>query len=88
LMMYSNLQTVFRFLHVFTVRVKAAGALGLFIVEDGMHEEKDIVTLKQLFDGMLEIKSENDINFMRVVGLSSKPTQWFEYEIDTLIGEI
>ena len=82
LMMYSNLQTVFRFLHVFTGRIKAAGALGLFLVEDGMHEEKDIVTLKQLFDGMVEIKSENDVTFLRVVGLSPKPTQWFEFEID------
>ena len=82
LMMYSNLQTVFRFLHVFTGRIKAAGALGLFLVEDGMHDEKDIVTLKQLFDGMVEIKSENDVTFLRVVGLSPKPTQWFEFEID------
>ena len=82
LMMYSNLQTVFRFLHVFTGRIKAAGALGLFLVEDGMHAAQDIVTIKQLFDGMVEIKSENDVTFLRVVGLSPKPTQWFEFEID------
>lgn len=82
LMMYSNLQTVFRFLHVFTGRIKAARALGLFLVEDGMHEAKDIVTLKQLFDGLIEIKSENDATFIRVVGLSPKPTPWFEYEIN------
>jgi KaiC/GvpD/RAD55 family RecA-like ATPase len=82
LMMYSNIQTVFRFLHVFTGRIKAAGALGVYLVEDGMHDEKDIVTLKQLFDGMVEVKLENDINFVRVVGLSSKPTQWFEFEIN------
>ncbi|MDW7726504.1 MAG: ATPase domain-containing protein [Candidatus Methanoperedens sp.] len=82
LMMYSNIQTVFRFLHVFTGRIKAAGAMGLFLVEDGMHDEKDIITLKQLFDGLIEVKIENDSNFIRVVGLSSKPTPWFEFEID------
>ncbi|MDP2766067.1 MAG: ATPase domain-containing protein [Candidatus Methanoperedens sp.] len=82
ILMYSNIQTVFRFLHVFTGRIKAAGALGIYVIESGMHEEQAIATLKQLFDGMIEIKSENDKNLIRVVGLSSKPTPWFEYEIE------
>ena len=82
LLMYSNIQTVFRFLHVFTGRIKGAGALGIFVLESGMHDDKDINTLKQLFDGIIEIKSENDSNFIRVIGLSPKPTPWFQYEIE------
>jgi KaiC/GvpD/RAD55 family RecA-like ATPase len=82
ILMYSNIQTVFRFMHVFTGRIKASGALGIYVIESGMHDEQAIATLKQLFDGMIEIKSENDTNFIRVVGLSSKPTPWFEYEIE------
>ncbi len=82
ILMYSNIQTVFRFLHVFTGRIKSAGALGIYVIESGMHDEKSIATLKQLFDGMIEVKSENDKNFVRVVGLSPKPTPWFEYEIE------
>ena len=81
ILMYSNIQTVFRFIHVFTGRIKAAGALGIYVMESGMHDEKAIATLKQLFDGMIEIKSENDRNFIRVIGLSPKSTPWFEYEI-------
>lgn len=82
ILMYSNIQTVFRFLHVFTGRIKAAGAIGIYVIESGMHDEQAIATLKQLFDGMIEIKSENDKNYIRVVGLSPKPTPWFEYEIE------
>src|SRR3972149_10807058 len=82
ILMYSNIQTVFRFLHVFTGRIKAAGALGIYVLESGMHDEQAISTLKQLFDGLIEIKSENDKNFIRAVGLSPKPTPWFEYEIE------
>ncbi len=81
ILMYSNIQTVFRFMHVFTGRIKATGGLGIYVIEGGMHDEQAIATLKQLFDGMIEIQSENDKNFIRVVGLSSKPTPWFEYEI-------
>jgi hypothetical protein len=80
--MYSNIQTVFRFMHVFTVRVKAAGALGIFVIESGMHDDHTIATLKQLCDGIIEIKEENNKNYIRTVGLSSKPTPWLEYEIE------
>jgi len=82
ILMYSNIQTVFRFLHVFTGRIKAAGALGIYVIESGMHDDQAVATLKQLFDGMIEIKSVEDKNFIRVVGISPKPTPWFEYEID------
>src|SRR5659263_21571 len=53
ILMYSNIQTVFRFMHVFTGRIKAAGALGIFVVDSGMHEDHTIVALKQLFDGII-----------------------------------
>ncbi len=82
ILMYSNIQTVFRFMHVFTGRIKSAGALGIYLVESGMHDAQTLATFKQLFDGTIEIKSENDKNFIRVVGLSSKPTPWLEYEIE------
>ena len=82
ILMYSNLQTVFRFLHVFTGRVKAAGGFGLYVVEDEMHDPQTIATLKQLFDGMIEIKAVGDAYAMRIVGLTSKPTPWFEYGIE------
>lgn len=82
ILMYSNIQTVFRFLHVFTNRVKAAGAIGIYVVEDGMHDEQAITTLKQLCDGMIEVKFENNVNLIRIVGIFPKPTPWFEYEID------
>ena len=82
ILMYSNIHTVFRFIHVFTGRIKAAGALGIFVMESGMHDKQAIVTLKQLFDGVIEIKSENDMNYIRIIGLSPKPTPWFQYEIE------
>lgn len=82
ILMYSNIQTVFRFLHVFTGRVKAANGFGIYVVEDEMHDAQTIATLKQLFDGMIEIKAQGDTYAMRVVGLTSKPTPWFEYAIE------
>jgi KaiC/GvpD/RAD55 family RecA-like ATPase len=82
ILMYSNIQTVFRFLHVFTGRIKAAGAIGIYVVQDGMHDAQAIATLKQLFDGVLEIKQENDTHYIRIAGLGLKPSPWYEYTIE------
>lgn len=80
LLMYSNIETVFRFLHVFTGRIKGNGGLGICILDSQMHEKREIAILKHLFDYTIEIESENDKKFLRMVGISSKPTQYFEYE--------
>ncbi|WP_259133772.1 RAD55 family ATPase [Methanosalsum natronophilum] len=81
ILMYSNIQTVFRFLHVFTGRVKSSNSFGLYVVEDEMHDARTIATLKQLFDGMIEIKTDDEgQNYIRVVGITSKPTPWYEFE--------
>jgi len=58
LLMYSNLQTVFRFLHVFTGRVQSADALGLYVIDSTAHDDQTMNTLKQLFDGVIEVDED------------------------------
>ena len=55
LLIYADLQTVFRFLHVFTGRVQSVDGLGLYCIDSTAHEEQTLNTLKQLFDGVVEI---------------------------------
>jgi len=81
LFMYANIETIFKFFHVFTCRIKDNGGLGIYLMETGVHGEQTMTILKHLFDGIIEIKSENDRNLIKVVGFSSKPTPFFEYEI-------
>jgi KaiC/GvpD/RAD55 family RecA-like ATPase len=53
LLMYSDLQTVFRFLHVFTGRIQSVDGLGLFCIDETAHDPQTLNTLKQLFDGIV-----------------------------------
>lgn len=62
LLMYSNLQTVFRFLHVFTSRIENADALGVFIIQSGAHDEQSMNTLSQLFDGVIETDADGALS--------------------------
>ncbi|WP_049979977.1 RAD55 family ATPase [Halolamina rubra] len=60
LLMYSDLQTVFRFLHVFTGRVQSVDGLGLYCIDETAHDQQTLNTLKQLFDGVVELQEQAD----------------------------
>ncbi|USZ68701.1 recombinase RecA [Halorussus salilacus] len=76
LLMYSNLQTVFRFLHVFTGRVQSADALGVFVIDSTAHDQQTMSTLKQLFDGQIEVReAEDGGSELQVTGVGTE-TDW------------
>ncbi|OSP11017.1 recombinase RecA [Halorubrum ezzemoulense DSM 17463] len=60
LLMYSDLQTVFRFLHVFTGRVQSVDGLGLYSIDSTAHDDQAMNTLKQLFDGIVTVPEDGD----------------------------
>ncbi|WP_435194390.1 DUF7504 family protein [Natronomonas sp. EA1] len=50
LLMYAELRTVFRFLHVFSSRIRSASLLAMFAVTPDMHEAKTMSTIRTVFD--------------------------------------
>jgi KaiC/GvpD/RAD55 family RecA-like ATPase len=82
LLMYSNVQTVYRFLHVFTGKVRAIDGMGVYTLEEGMHDPMVVTTLKQLVQGVIEIKEEGDRRLLRASGITPMPTEWAEYTIE------
>ena len=61
LLMYSDVQTVFRFMHVFASRIENADALGVHVIESTAHEEETLNTLKQLYDGVIEVAEDGEV---------------------------
>ena len=62
LLMYTDLKTVFRFLHVFTGRIQTADALGVYVIDSQSHDAQTMNTLKQLFDGMIDVPEDGQPN--------------------------
>lgn len=56
LLMYAEVQTVFWFLHVFTSRLGSADLFGMFTLTPGMHEEKEVNTVRTLFDAEARVE--------------------------------
>jgi len=80
LLMYSEIETVFRFLHVLTGRIDSVDGIGLFTLDPTTHEEGDVNTLKQLFDGEIELRDGEDGRELQFSGLSNTPDGWVDYD--------
>lgn len=79
LLMYAELETVFRFLHVITGRIDSIGGLGFFTIDPTTHDRNTINTLKQLFDGMIELREEAERREVRLVGIADGPDDWVSH---------
>jgi hypothetical protein len=53
-LMYTEQQTLFRFLHVFTARISSGDMFGVFTMDPGMHEDKAYNTIRAVFDAEAE----------------------------------
>jgi KaiC/GvpD/RAD55 family RecA-like ATPase len=73
LLMYSDLQTVFRFMHVFTSRIEDADALGVHVIESTAHDAEAMNTMKQLFDGVVEVGEDRAVT-VRMPGVDASTT--------------
>ncbi len=81
LLMYVELQRLFRFLHVFTSQIQSRNWLGLFAIDPDSHEEQVVNTVSQLFDGMVQIRlPDAGGREIRARGFTDSPTEWVAME--------
>jgi KaiC/GvpD/RAD55 family RecA-like ATPase len=81
ILMYVDLQRLFRFLHVFTSQIQSQGWLGVFSVDPESHDAQTINTISQLFDGVLEVRVNDDgEREVRARGVTDTPTEWVVVE--------
>jgi len=74
LLLYSSLQTVFQFTHVFTSRVETVDGLGLYTIEATAHDSESLNTLGQLFDGRIVI-DESGVATLELPGVETQTAQ-------------
>lgn len=60
LLVYSELETTFRFLDVFARRIERTDALGLFLVDTTAHSREVLATVGQPFDGVIHTSEDGE----------------------------
>jgi KaiC/GvpD/RAD55 family RecA-like ATPase len=74
---YTDKKTVFKFCHVLSSRLDAAGYVGVFTIDSGAHDTQTIQVIKQAFDGLIDIReAEGGGREARILGLANEPTDW------------
>lgn len=76
LLAHADAKTVFRFLHVLTGRIGAADAVGVATIDDDAHDAQTVTTIRQLFDGLVEVRGEGEDRRLRVTGLADADGEW------------
>lgn len=80
-LMYVELERLFRFLHVFTRQIQSKGWLGLFAIDPESHDPQTINTLNQLFDGVIQIRlPEDGGQEIRTRGFDRRPSDWVAFD--------
>jgi archaellum biogenesis ATPase FlaH len=80
-LMYVELERLFRFLHVFTRQIQTKGWIGMFAIDPDSHEAQVINTLNQLFDGVLEIRVPDEGGReIRTRGFGQSPSKWVTFD--------
>lgn len=54
-LMYAETRTMFRFLHVFTARIRSGEMFGVFAMDPEMHEDQTYNTIRAVFDCEAEL---------------------------------
>ncbi|MGQ4556420.1 DUF7504 family protein [Halobellus sp. GM3] len=60
LLQYTDPQSVYRFLHVLTTRLRTTGAAGQFYCDPTVQDDQTVELLKTLFDGIIECEDGDD----------------------------
>lgn len=76
LLAHADAKTVFRFLHVLTGRIGAADAVGVATIDDDAHDDQTVTTIRQLFDGLVEVRGGGEGREVRVTGLADADGEW------------
>ena len=80
LIAYLDPTTTFKFLQPFVGRRKRDKAVAVYVIEKGMHEDKEIEMLSSMMDGTFEFKVEQLRSFMAVKGVCDVQSRgWIKY---------
>ncbi|WP_276300838.1 RAD55 family ATPase [Halorussus lipolyticus] len=79
LLMYSEFQTVSRFVHTVSGRIAATDGLGVFLIDPSTQDERVVSTMTQLCDGRIDVRERDGDRELRVRGLSGHSREWTEF---------
>jgi len=81
LLMYRRLEVLYQFLHVLTAKLKKTEGVGIYILNRESFDEKTLSLIKQLMNCVIEVKVEQNINYLKIQGLPGVNGDWMKFTV-------
>ena len=81
LLMYRKLEILYQFLHVLTSKLKKIDGVGFYLLNKESFDEKTVSLIKQLMTGVIEVKVEQNVHYMRIQGIKGLSSEWLKFSI-------
>lgn len=81
LLMYRKLEVLYQFLHVLTSKLKKIDGVGFYLLNKESFDEKTVSLIKQLMTGVIEVKVEQNVNYMRIQGIKGLSSDWVKFSV-------
>ena len=81
LLMYRKLEVLYQFLHVLTSKLKKIDGVGFYLLNKESFDEKTVSLIKQLMTGVIEVKVEQNVNYLRIQGIKGLSSDWLKFSI-------
>src|SRR5512138_1456289 len=79
LLMYRRLEVLYQFLHVLTAKLKKIEGVGVYILNSESFDEKTLSMIKQLMNCVVEVKLEQNVSYLRVLGIRGVTGDWLKF---------
>jgi len=81
LLMYRKMEVLYQFLHVLTSKLKKIDGVGFYLLNNESFDEKTISLIKQLMNGVIEVRVSENANQLRIAGMRGVASDWLKFTV-------
>jgi hypothetical protein len=82
LLMYRKLEVLYQFLHIITAKEKKIEGFAIYILNNESFDDKTLSLIKQLMNGVIEVKMDGNDTYFRVLGIKGTKSDWQKYTVN------
>lgn len=82
LLMYRKLEVLYQFLHIITAKEKKIEGFAIYLLNNESFDDKTLSLIKQLMNGVIEVKMDGNDTYFRVLGIKGTKSDWQKYTVN------